>query len=585
MPTCGCGDLALEVWLLAWPAHALTHGLNPFFTNAMNVPRGVNLGSNTGMTLLGILATPVTLTIGAVAAFNLFMQLAFFLSATSMFFVLRRWTTWLPAAFVGGLLYGFSPYMIGQGNGHLFLLFVPIPPLILAVLDNLLVRERWSPLRAGLLLGLLAGAQYLISSEVLADTVLIAALGIVVLAVWHRKIVRAKIVPLVTGVLWALLPFALLAGYPIWFTLFGPQHVTGPWAPASVTGVYRADLLGPIVPTVSQLFGGAHWLSIGSAFSGENVTENGIYLGIPLVVICIGLAVLAWRRAVVRFAVVMALISFVLACGSPLTVDNHSTGIPLPFTLLRKLPLLRQEIAGRYSLYVVLFVAVLFAVGIDELRSRLLSGQPKTERVTARHARRKSRSPVVVTGGITVLIVVALIPLFPRLPYPTPRTGIPAYFTSDASTGVQRIPVDSVVLTYPYPINPNNYAMLWQAAAGMRFRIIGDYAVTPAGHGNGTLAPPTLQPSAMESLFEIGESGLLAATGPPLPSTLAELRQFCLRYHVGTIIVDPTGKDPQIVVRYLTEALGAPPVASGGVDVWYDVRSRSLAMTGAPLTP
>ena len=62
-----------------------------------------------------------------------------------MFFVLRRYTTWIPAAFIGGLLYGFSPYMVGQGEGHIFLMLAPVPPVMFLLLDEILVRQsaRW----------------------------------------------------------------------------------------------------------------------------------------------------------------------------------------------------------------------------------------------------------------------------------------------------------------------------------------------------------------------------------------------------------------------------------------------------------
>ena len=71
--------------------------------------------------------------------------------------------------------------MIGQGWGHLFLTFVPIPPLILLVLDEIFIRQSRSARRYGLLLGVLAAAQYYISDEVLALTAIIAIVGMVVL--------------------------------------------------------------------------------------------------------------------------------------------------------------------------------------------------------------------------------------------------------------------------------------------------------------------------------------------------------------------------------------------------------------------
>ncbi len=567
--TCGCGDIALQAWFLAWPAHALSHTLNPLYSDFINVPDGVNLMSNTSMPFLGVLATPFTLALGAVATFNLFMQLSFFASAASMFLVLRRWTTWWPATFVGGLLYGFSPYMFGEGNGHLHVLFVALPPLILAVLDDLLIRQRWSARRAGLVLGLLGAMQLLISSEVLADTALMAVIGVVILALRHPRPARARAARVAAGGAWALIPFGLLCGYPIWLSLAGPQHVTGPWGD---TSVYKADLLGPIVPTTSQLLGGSHWKALGNSFSGSDIAENGIYLGIPLVVLCVVMAVAGRRNGVVRFSVVMAIIAFVLSLGGSLVIDGHRSGTPLPFDVLHHLPLLRQEVAARYSLYVQLFVSVTVAVGINELRNGVLDVQAGVGIDHRRHAVRRTRPTGLINVTLVAMMAVALVPLIPHIPYPTPSPGIPRYFTSTSPEDVRAIAPGSVVLMYPYPFPPQSNAMLWQAESGMRFRIIGDYAITPLdnGSGNGTLAPPTLSPSLMETLFLVAYQGGPAVTNlpPPDAATLTQLRAFVVRYRVGTVLVDPSGARPDIVTRYLTAALGRSPVIRGGVEVW-----------------
>ena len=40
-------DYSLSVWYLDWIPHAIAHGLNPFFSNSIFVPTGVNLAQNT----------------------------------------------------------------------------------------------------------------------------------------------------------------------------------------------------------------------------------------------------------------------------------------------------------------------------------------------------------------------------------------------------------------------------------------------------------------------------------------------------------------------------------------------------------
>ena len=108
---CPCDDPSLFVWLMEWPAYAIAHGLNPFYSTAMFHPTGINLLSNTGVLAIGIPLAPVTWLFGPVATLNVASTLAPAITALAMFWLLRRWVSWGPAAFVGGLVFGFSPYI------------------------------------------------------------------------------------------------------------------------------------------------------------------------------------------------------------------------------------------------------------------------------------------------------------------------------------------------------------------------------------------------------------------------------------------------------------------------------------------
>ena len=104
-------DQIAQVWWLAWGQYALAHGHNPFFTDWQNFPVGYNFGVNGSMLALGVLFSPITTVFGPVVTWNVLLRLAPVVSAFSMCLVLRRWARWWPAAFIGGLLYGFSAYM------------------------------------------------------------------------------------------------------------------------------------------------------------------------------------------------------------------------------------------------------------------------------------------------------------------------------------------------------------------------------------------------------------------------------------------------------------------------------------------
>jgi hypothetical protein len=483
------------------------------------------------------------------------MRLAFVMSGASLYFVARRLSRGFVGPLLGGLVYAFSPYMIGEGHGHLFLLFVPLPPLIVLTVVELCREPRGSPWRRGVLLGLLVAAQYFISLEILASTAVCCVMGLVVAAVlWPRSaLARARAV--LQAAVTALAAAAPLVAYPTYFYFRGPQHVHGPPQSIAALAPYRSDLLGPIVPTIDQLFGPASLLARGTSYVGGNLGENGIYLGLPLVLALVVLVVVYRRDRLVVTVAVVGVLAFVLSLGARLTVNGHVTGVALPFAALTHLPLLQGLLAARFSLYVQLAAALLLAIGVD----RALSAAHATG------AGRRGPMRAIGTGLVAAAVVA---PLAPRLPYVSAPTAVPAYFSS---LDAQRIPRSSVVLTYPYDYSPYNDGMLWEAISGFRFKIIGGEATRPLPDGRGTSAVAPLAPTELQNLFRKALRGDASPVpAPPITGVgLERVRAFFPRWHVGTVVVDPVGADPELVVHYLSVALGRPPVATGGVDVWY----------------
>jgi hypothetical protein len=580
IPQCTCADAGLNTWFLAATAHAVAHGHSLFFTNALNYPDGVNLTYNTQMPLLGLVATPLTLLAGPVSSLNLLMWLAFPLSATSMFLVVRRWTTWTPAAFVAGLLYGFSPYMVGQSTAHLHLIFVPLPPVILLAAFELFVRRSGSPWHWGLALGLLCAGQLLISSEVLVTTVMVSGIGLAVLAVARPGEVAPALAFAVRGLATALLAAAAVVAYPAVVFLTGPEHY--PAGAASGSGMLiRSDLLGPVLPTSFERLTPAAWASAGDSLTAFRVTsENGVYLGVPLLILLAVIVVRFRHRPWIRFSAVMVVVAFVLSLGTPLSVDGHSTGIPLPDALVAHLPLVDQLVPSRISLLMWLFVAVVVALGVDGWHgaasaASVASGADAGD--GAGGATRTARWALVgLLGGLTVLSLV------PRWPNRTVPTGVPAYFTSGA---VDRIHPGTVALTYPYAAPLHAEPMVWQALSAMRFSLVGGYALIPDGHGVPALFPSLLQPLDVEQFLFAAAGGIPFYVSPTIGDNAAlvrDTRGFLRRYRVGVVLVDTSELHAGEVRGLLTRALGRPPVADGGIDAWYRVQQSPGLAASSP---
>ena len=561
-------DAIDQVWWLAWTAFALPHGHNVFSAQWQNYPAGENFGVNGSMLALGVLFMPITKLFGPVVTWNIALRLAVALSASSMCLVLRRWTTWWPAAFVGGLLYGFSAYMAYNEGNYLFLVFVPLPPVIFLLLHEILVRQHWRPGRTGALLGVVCTLQFFIWSEVLASAVVMGAVAVVLFLLVSRHQVAERRHYAVTAFAYGLGVGGLLLLFPVIYALAGPQSIGGTLQHPSA--VFPSDLFGSFVPSTQ-------WLGTNGMTAMANQRffyATALYLGVPLVVVLVSFAVFLRQRRTILFAGAMALIAFVLSLGPNLRVDGHDTSIPLPFVVFEHRPVLGGLIPSRFALYTALFAAAMFAIGLDELWRRM--------RRSGRPAWMPPRWRIVVAAGtLAALTAAAVIPLVPRHTQPSTPTNVPSLVTTAA---VEAIPAGSVVLAYPYPDLSGGLfffapydIMLDQAVAGMRFKLIGGYGWFPSPRGTTSISSPSvLKPESVQAIFDAAFHGNATAQMAPFSKgNVTALRVFLRKYDVQTVVVLPEGAYRAAVVSYVTAAIGSP-VESGGVTAWFHVKQRLL---------
>ena len=552
--TSGGNDVPEEIWFLAQTPWVLLHGHNPLVNNWLNYPAGIDLMDNTTMPFFGILGFPITLLLGPIATFNIFIDLAIFASAMSFYLMARRFVSWWPAAFVGGLAYGFSPFTSATANAHLFLLFQAVPPLVILFVDRLFRTPETSPKWGGLIVGLCFVVQFYVSTEVFASLVVMSAIALVLgaLYLWraHTPLDGKR---LLTFAGCAVIVTTLGVGYGAWLAVAGPHHITGPAQPATAIAGVTNDPVGLVVPTLDQRFTLGH-TTLGNSLVAirapnwqivaDTPVENGSYVGVPLLIALVVGAVALRRRRLALFCAAMAVIALVLSLGSHLHFDGHRTRFPLPFIVIEHLPLLNSSVASRWITYFWLFAALLLALVLDAVYKAVAAD------------RRGSRGRAAALTG--VLAVVVLLPLVPAWPYPAAAAAVPAWFTS--SSGAQSLPAGSTALVYPIASSSNDQSMLWQAMGHMEFRMPGGFAVIPGPNGANTFNG---QGSPLQAALATCEGGVNFVTGFTPAEVLDQLKQW----QTHTVVVVPSAPGAACAENLFTQALG-PPQQKGGVLVW-----------------
>ena len=523
------GDPQQTTWFLRWTPYAIAHGQNPLLTDHIGYPHGVNLMWNTAVVLVALLLSPITMTLGPVVAYNVALALAFALSGFACWVALRR-VCGLPsgAALAGALFYEFSPYTTAHALGQFNMTFAVAPPLVLLLLHEILVRRQWSVRRAGLLLGLVASAQALVSEEMLASTGLAALVFVVVLALCRWSSVRAGALRGLRALPWSLAVFVPVMAGPLAVQFGGVQALHGA---VQRPGVFVTDLLNAVVPTQSQLVAPSGAVDFSNRFSG-NPVEWGGYLGIPLLLVIAWLCVRRWSDMRVRVALLCGVVLFVLSLGPSLHVAGIDTGVPLPWRIVDHVPLLHDMLPGRMALYVDLCVAVLLSVAVGVVGRRAMLA--------------------LVLVGVTVL---------PAMPLASDTVPQPGFFTSAA---VDRLPAQGSVLVVPFSADfTASEPMVWQAQAGMHYRMPAGYAMIPDAAGVTHLGPPPTPLS--RALRNI-------AAGQPAPAPDAAFTADLRAWDVRAAVVGPM-RNRATAVAFLTSLFGCAPSHVGGVDVWWRIDS------------
>ena len=345
-------DPQIFIWAFAWWPHAILHGENPFVTHEIWAPQGINLTWATSVPGLALLFAPLTLLVGPVSSYDVAAILLPALAAWTAFILCRYLTRATFASLVGGYLFGFSSYLLGQAEGHPHMTAVFLLPLTALLVLRYVAGEL--PGRAlAVWLGLLLTLQLLISTELSLTLALALAAGLLVgYASFPSR--RHRLASLVGPLAGAYTLAAVLTAPFAYFIVTGPRPNSFP-APSA----YASDLLNFVVPTKLALVSYGWAAGVASNFPG-NPAEQGAYLGLPalLIVLLVGLR-RPWAEATTFLFASLGL-ALLATIGTQLTVDGAHV-VRMPWEFVARLPMFDNILPERLAVYVALIVAVLVA--------------------------------------------------------------------------------------------------------------------------------------------------------------------------------------------------------------------------------
>ncbi|HXS34947.1 MAG TPA: hypothetical protein VN758_14395 [Solirubrobacterales bacterium] len=521
--TIGYGpDPPVFTWDLKWWPQAIADGLDPLHSAVVYAPQGFNTTLMTSIAGPSLVMAPVTQTFGPLASYNALAILIPALNAWAAFLLCRQvgGSSW--AALAGGYAFGFSTYVLGQSLGHPNLSLVAMAPLAV----YLVLRRRNKSIGTIAFVACLTivlAFQFLTSTEVFL-TMTMMGVAVYGLALLILPAQRASLLPLAAPIAGAYVAAGLLVS---------PFLLAAVTAHLDLTHIdpvrYSADPLNLVIPTRITI-GGETLAGIGDRFTG-NLSENGTYLGLPLLLV---LGLFGWQRRrdrITLFLLAAFGIALIGALGPRLNLLGSPTSLRLPWAPFLHLPYFKYVLPERLIVFAWLALAVILTLWLST----------------------PSRWPAA-KWALAAVGLALLLPN-PGATDPSPphygaaiwasRRPLPGFFAGGDSPQFRGRPN---LLVLPYNEAGEGDSVYWQASAGMAYAM-------PGGYLTGTIPEdfacwPIVGQLRAEDYSPANREGLL---------------DFLAAKQVDAVVA------PTAVARRaapLLAALPGPPHRSGGVLVY-----------------
>ena len=375
-------------------------------------------------------------------------------------------------------------------------------------------------------------AEFYTFLEAFADLTMVAVIALIIGYVVAAPDTRPKVVRLAVDSVIAYAGSIVLAAPYLYVALANkPKSFHTP------VPQFWVDLAGVVVPRPNRLLG-MNWLA---PTAGHDITPS-IYVGVPLLVLFVLVAVFHWSSRLVRLLAPLYVVIFLLALGPKLLVDGKQV-ITLPWGYIWNLPLLDSAESQRLMDFGQLVLALLLAIWLAHVT--------------------KSKVALAARWGLAVLSLFAIfanVPTFASVVNPgKPRPNqwvqalpneplsdqIPAFFTQGTYRKYLK-PGETVVVVS----HRGNAGMMFQAYTGFYFNIAGGFI-------NASLSHVDALPDPVENLSHLpGKVG---------KRRIEDFKAYVKSADIGAIIVE---RDWSEHWMYVFAKLGMKSTTVGGVTIF-----------------
>ncbi len=509
------------IWFLNWWPWAIAHGLNPFISYYVWYPHGFNMTWATSIPSAALLMWPLTWLSSPVVSYNVLSLVAPALAAWTGFLLARYLTRDTPASLVGGYLFGFSSYELGEMLGHLNLdMIFLVPLLVLMVIQR--IRGDLSRPRFVAALALAMVVQLGFSSELLATACFFGAITWAIFLVFAAEQERRRLWEAAAEIILAAGIMAVVAAPYLYF--FVTQNRVDVPPQIHDAAAFSNDPLNYVLPYEVLPGRTLFWSNpLPALHAYRDNAGYDAYLGLPLILILILQLRELRRRPYLKPLLFILLVIAILSLGPTLHIAGVDTSLLLPWSLGTHLPLIRQALPNRFSMYVALAAGLTVALWLSAART----GRERTGRY--------------LLSGLACLW---LLPNLEMVRHWTPAPPEPFFEPQNVAAFIEK---GANVIILPY-LGPG---LLWQWQSGMRFTQSGGYV--------GFV--PVLEAENWPVITYL-------LTGVAPPSFESDLSQFCLAHRVSAILVGP----------------GTPPALAAAVSAlhWQETNDHGVRVVRVP---